>query len=104
MAYENKEEERFFVIDLIGKDIVWFVTDIRIYPHEECDWLLGSASCQDISRAMIFKNEKRAERIANILSDQYDEFGYSGNYDVVPCSQFCLKGVDGHTPVFQTGV
>jgi len=64
------------------------VSDIRyesfcdIEKHSGSDWVLQSTEAQNKERAKIFFNKNKALKIAKILSEQIDEEGYSGNYEI----------------------
>lgn len=75
--------EKYVVFQEPSKDSIWYVSDLVYYPRPEVDWVLFPAECHEIMNAMVFTNRIKAEKIALILSDQFNDFGENTQYEVM---------------------
>lgn len=71
----------FIVVNKMWDNYIWYVCELAIYPNPNSDWVLQPTETQRRERAMPFCKGK-AERIAEILSYQIDEEGYSNKWTV----------------------
>lgn len=62
-------------------DYIWYVCDLDIYDNPNSKWLLQATESQKKKDAMQFCEDK-AKQIAEILSNQVDEEGYSSKWIV----------------------
>lgn len=76
-----KKKEKFILVDKMLRT-AWYLCSIELYPHEDCEWVLGSSCIQLKEKAMVFKNREKAEKIAEILNTQFDEMGGHNNYKI----------------------
>ena len=76
-----KSKEKFIIYHCINPSIIWYISSLAYYPYPDSDWILGPGEIQNKSKAMKFCKVK-AEKIAKILSEQVDEYGFSSNYQV----------------------
>lgn len=76
------KKKGFILVHRIGKRTIWYLCDVQMYNHEDCEWVLGSSCIQLKSKAKVFKNKEKAEKIAEILNNQYDEYGASSSYKI----------------------
>jgi len=76
---------KFIIYHSVGKT-KWYVTKIEYSSDEPymkaSDWVLHIVQSWDKKKAVILLNREKAEKVAEILSCQFDEFGYSEEYKV----------------------
>jgi len=76
---------KFIIYHSVGKT-KWYVSKIEYSSDEPymkaSDWVLHTVQSQDKKKAIKLLNKEKAEKVAQILSYQFDEFGYSGEYKV----------------------
>lgn len=58
---------------------IWYVCELDIYDNPKSSWILQSTQSQKRADAMQFC-ESKAKQIADILSNQEDEEGYSSKW------------------------
>ena len=71
-----------YVIYQTIEDKTWYVTDIRYYERPDVDWVLYWGAGLDLKDAMIFNSKEKAQKIAAIMREQYDDHGHSDNMQV----------------------
>lgn len=75
-------DERFILRNKIGQYTIWYICGLEYYNVHDSDWVLGPTNSQRRKNAMQFC-ESKAKILAEILSNQVDEEGYSSQYEVV---------------------
>ena len=74
--------DKKYIIKENAGDIDWYVCGLSYYDNPDSDWILGPTVAQAIEKAMQFCEEK-AKKIAEILTNQVDEEGYSCKHEIV---------------------
>lgn len=80
---EKPPAQQYILEQSYTSGINWYLCSLEIYPHEDSNWVLGTSSIMQKSRAMKFVNKEKAKLVAKILREQYDEYGCCSNYKVV---------------------
>ena len=60
---------------------IWYICELSYYENEHSDWILGPTQTLNKKHAIQFC-ERKAKQIADILSNQVDEEGYSSKWVV----------------------
>ncbi len=75
-------DERFILENKIGKEYFWYICELEYYDNPNSSWILGCTQTRKRKDAMQFF-EKKAKILAEVLSSQEDEEGYSAQWKVV---------------------